>query len=137
LSALPIFTTIATQNSPAGQYAITASGAATDDYDITYIPGVLTIQANQPDLVIPNTFTPNGDGINDKWVIKGLSQYPKCSVSIFTRYGVLIFNSIGYGQAWDGTYHNSPLPVGTYYYIVTINTTGGKSNLSGPVTIIR
>ncbi|HEX8020923.1 MBG domain-containing protein [Mucilaginibacter sp.] len=137
LSMLPTIKTAAAQNSAAGQYEITVSDAVAPNYDITYISGLLTIQASHPDIVIPNTFTPNGDGANDKWNISALSKYPKCSVSIFTRYGILLFYSIGYGQAWDGTYHNSPLPVGTYYYIIKVNTTGNINTLSGPVTIIR
>jgi len=138
LTEQPIITTLATQNSPVGQYPIMVSGAIAANYAITYIPGLLTVTPNSDaGIVIPNTFTPNGDNINDKWVIDALTQFPKCTVSIFTRYGTLIFYSIGYGQPWDGTYHNSPLPAGTYYYIIKIIAGNGINNLSGPVTIIR
>ena len=85
--------------------------------------------------VVPNTFTPNNDGINDTWDIKYLDSYPNCSVDIFNRYGAKIYSSIGYPIPWDGKYNGSNLPVGTYYYI--INPKNGQKSISGSVTIIR
>jgi gliding motility-associated-like protein len=87
-------------------------------------------------VIIPNAFTPNSDGINDFWEIGSLnSYYPKCEVSIYNRYGTLVFQSKGYSNAWDGTFHGSKLPSATYYYIIKLNNTSPA--LSGPVTIIR
>jgi len=84
---------------------------------------------------IPNTFTPNGDGINDLWNITALQGYPTCTVNIYNRYGTLVYNSIGYPKAWDGNYNGSALPVGTYYYIIDLKN--GKKKLAGPITILR
>jgi gliding motility-associated-like protein len=95
--------------------------------------GVLTIQPNQ--IVVPNTFTPNGDGINDTWNISFLNTYANCTVDIFTRWGQKVYTSIGYGTPWDGTYKATALPMGTYYYI--INLKNGTAPLSGFVAIIR
>ena len=86
-------------------------------------------------VVIKNTFTPNGDGINDTWNIPALAAYPTCTVSIFTRYGTLVYNSNGYPKPWDGTYHNSNLPTGTYYYIIDLKN--GKKPLSGYIALLR
>ena len=88
-----------------------------------------------PPVIIPNTFTPNGDGINDTWDIKFLDLYINCSVQIFTRWGARVYNSIGYRTAWNGTYNNAKLPDGTYYYIIDLGTHTGL--LSGFVTIIK
>jgi gliding motility-associated-like protein len=85
--------------------------------------------------VVPNTFTPNNDGVNDTWNIKYLDSYPTCTVDIFNRYGIKVFASIGYGTAWDGTYNGANLPAGTYYYI--INPKNGRSVIAGSITIIR
>lgn len=85
--------------------------------------------------VIPNTFTPNGDGINDTWDIQYLSEYPNNTVDIYDRYGQKVFSSIGYGVPWDGKYKGAYLPQGTYYYI--INPKNGRKILSGSVTIVR
>jgi gliding motility-associated-like protein len=86
-------------------------------------------------LVIPNAFTPNGDGINDNWVIQYLDGYPGCSVSVFNRYGFKVYSSTGYPKPWDGNTTGGPLPVGTYYYL--IDPKNGTRVVSGNVTIIR
>jgi gliding motility-associated-like protein len=84
---------------------------------------------------IPNTFSPNGDGIHDRWEIKYLDSYPGATVEIFNRYGQPIFKTIGYNKPWDGTFKGSPLPAGTYYYI--IDPKNGRQPMSGFVDIIR
>lgn len=84
---------------------------------------------------IPNVFSPNGDGINDKWMISNLSDYPGAYVEIFNRYGQRIFYSSGYNDPWDGTYNGKPMPVATYYYVITLKN--GFEPLTGSVTIIR
>ena len=84
---------------------------------------------------IPNAFSPNGDGINDTWIIKNLSNYPLASIQIFDRNGQVIFNRLGYHTPWDGTCNGKPVPVGTYYYI--INTGNDGQRISGSVTVIR
>ncbi|SEW46871.1 gliding motility-associated C-terminal domain-containing protein [Chitinophaga sp. YR573] len=71
---------------------------------------------------IPNAFSPNGDGINDTWSIKQISSYTDADVSIFNRYGQLVFHSKGYTNEWDGRYNGSQLPVGTYYYVIDLKT---------------
>jgi gliding motility-associated-like protein len=86
-------------------------------------------------IVVPNTFTPNGDGINDVWNIKYLENYPNCTVEIFNRYGEKLYSSVGYSVPWDGTYKGAQLPTGTYYYI--INPKNGRKPVSGYVAIIR
>lgn len=84
---------------------------------------------------IPNIFSPNGDGVHDKWVISYLESYPGCTVDIYNRYGQLIYHSVGYTNPWDGTVNGKPVPVGTYYYIV--NPKNGRSQMSGYVDVIR
>ena len=85
--------------------------------------------------VIPNTFTPNGDGVNDTWNIKYLDSYIDCTVQVFNRWGVQIFSSVGYPSPWDGRYNSATVPVGVYYYL--INPKHGRKEFSGWVTIIR
>ena len=85
--------------------------------------------------MIPNAFSPNGDGINDSWSIKYLNSYPGCSVDVFDRYGQVVFHSTGYSTDWDGRFKGTAVPIGTYYYI--INPKNGRQIMSGSVTIIR
>ncbi|MEN0055749.1 MAG: PKD-like domain-containing protein, partial [Mucilaginibacter sp.] len=88
-----------------------------------------------PSLTIPNTFTPNGDGINDFWEIKGLIAYQDAVIDIFNRYGTKLYHNIGYSAPWDGTFNGQALSPGTYYYI--INTKVNNQVLTGPLTILR
>ena len=84
---------------------------------------------------IPNTFTPNNDGINDNWEIQYLNTYPNNRVQVFTRTGQLVFESRGYKTPWNGTYNGKSLPVDTYYYI--IEPESGREPITGYVTIVK
>jgi gliding motility-associated-like protein len=81
----------------------------------------VTVIKPQPALVIPSGFSPNGDGIADTWVIKGLEYYPYSKVLIFNRWGSEIFQASPYRNDWSGQV-NAPgtlpgdLPSGTYFY---------------------
>jgi gliding motility-associated-like protein len=68
--------------------------------------------------IIPNTFTPNGDGINETWKITNLEIYPDCLVEVYSASGRLVFKSEGYKHEWDGKKDGVALPPGTYYYLV-------------------
>lgn len=83
----------------------------------------------------PNTFSPNGDGQNDLWVVDGLSTYPNAVVSIFNRNGLKVFNSIGYNNPFDGRWQGADLPIGVYYYVIDLKKKCGT--LSGSLTLIR
>lgn len=83
---------------------------------------------------IVSAFTPNGDGINDTWVINGISSYADATVQVFTRYGQLVFESKGYPSPFDGTSNGKRLPAGVYYYIIKLNT--NCNLLTGSLTII-
>nr|MBC7612913.1 PKD domain-containing protein [Pseudopedobacter sp.] len=84
---------------------------------------------------IPNTFTPNGDGVNDTWSIKYLESYPSSTVKIFNRYGIDVFQADKYTQPWDGRLNGVDLPTGTYYYIITANN--GSLKYTGSVLLVR
>jgi gliding motility-associated-like protein len=84
---------------------------------------------------VPNVFSPNGDGINDSWEVTNLIDYPGALVEVYNRYGQQVFYSSGYTQPWDGKLKSSPLPVGTYYYVITLKN--GFKPITGSVTIVR
>ena len=73
---------------------------------------------------IPKFFTPNGDGINDVWVLEDIQRYPSNKVWIYDSYGNLIFYANPYQNDWDGTLNNSPLPQGSYLYVIDLNGDG-------------
>ncbi|GAA4318829.1 hypothetical protein GCM10023149_17110 [Mucilaginibacter gynuensis] len=86
-------------------------------------------------IIVPNTFSPNGDGANDTWKIQNIEDYPNCLITIFNRYGDKVYTSTGYGNGWNGTRNGAGLPTATYYYIIDLKD--GHKPVSGNVTILR
>jgi gliding motility-associated-like protein len=86
--------------------------------------------------VIPNTFTPNGDGINENWTIQYLDAYPNCKIQVFNRNGQVVYEANGYqAPGWDGKYKGKDLPFGTYYYVIEPGS--GRKPMTGYVTLIK
>ena len=81
--------------------------------------------------------TPNNDGFNDTWTPLDIGSYQQALVQVFNRWGGLVFESNGGDnyQPWDRTNNGKELAVGTYYYIIELNT--GDDPQTGPITIIR
>lgn len=74
-------------------------------------------------MYFPNAFTPNGDGLNDEFkVVTPSYDLEVFSLSIFNRWGAMIFHTTDISQGWDGTYQGSPCQAGTYVFKVTYNT---------------
>ena len=76
---------------------------------------------DEPEKVLPANLvlTPNNDGINDFWVIRGLEEhYKDLSLTIFSSFGQILFQSKNYDNTWDGTYKGKVLPSGVYYYLL-------------------
>ena len=84
-----------------------------------------TVYINVIDIIIPpQLFTPNNDGENDYYVIRGLNRYSTNNFQVFNRWGNKVYEKINYNQEWDGYANvrnvvgNKQLPVGVYYYII-------------------
>jgi gliding motility-associated-like protein len=71
-------------------------------------------------LTVANSFTPNHDGINDIWNLKGIENYPKANIQIFNRVGNKVYESVGYQMPFDGTAKGIRLPTGVYYYVIKL-----------------
>ena len=91
------------------------------------------------EFLIPNAFTPNGDGTNDNWYIQCIELYPDNEVQIFNRWGQPVFTKSNYTGDWDGTFAGQLLPDAAYYYIlkITLPAPVGKATFTGSVSIIR
>jgi gliding motility-associated-like protein len=92
----------------------------------------------EPQLNIPNTFSPNDDGINDTWVILGIELYPDCYLRIYDRWGQEVYQSTGYSavKSWDGTSRSGKLSEGVYFYILDLRDED-KQQFKGSITLIR
>ncbi len=85
----------------------------------------------------PNSFTPNGNGLNDKFEIKGVG-IKKFKLQIYSRWGELIFESDNIENQWDGTYNGQLVPRGTYVYHVYYTTfLDERLEEEGTVTVIH
>lgn len=84
-------------------------------------------------LGIPNFISPNGDGINDVWFVRGLEAYPNTKIQIFDRYGkMFVDRKLETGVVWDGKYMGHVVPSGDYWYIITLED-GRK--ISGHISV--
>ena len=87
------------------------------------------------DFFIPNAFSPNGDGINDTWGIPALQAFSQFDVSVYNRYGRLMYHIKNSGTPWDGNYKGEPQPSGVYVYVIDL-----KQNIpvfKGTLLLIR
>jgi|GEM_PF-656371 len=106
------------------------------DPDLANNISILTIDKKGELLTIPTLFSPNGDGINDTFLIQGLQDYPENTIDIFNRWGNQVYQAGSYmqgGRIWDG----SNLSEGTYFYVLKVNINGTNKQYSGYTTIIR
>ena len=106
------------------------SCTSTDNAVITVLPYCVKVM---------EAFTPNGDGINDKWLVTTSGACTsQIIVNVFNRYGALVYNNENYQNDWNGTYKGKPVPDGTYYYVIKYKlVTGNVVGLKGDVTILR
>jgi len=107
----------------------------TDANGCTDIDSVTVVVVEDFVFTIPNLITPNDDGFNDVWVIGNILNYPDNTVTIFNRNGQIVYEMDSYNNLWDGTFNGTPLPDGSYYYVITFNDT--DENVKGAINIIR
>ena len=81
--------------------------------------------------------TPNDDGTNDFWNLNGLEQYPSAEITVFNRWGDVLFTQGANDGAWDGKVNGILVPVGTYYYHIRVNEPALQTEWTGPITIMR
>ena len=88
------------------------------------------------EFLIPNAFTPNGDGANDTWRLDNLAFFPDVTVDIYDRRGERVFHSKGYQAPWDGTDSKGrKMPMDSYYYVIDLQN--GEQAFVGTVTLLR
>lgn len=107
----------------------TITGCIAIDYVTIYV---------ESGLFIPTTFSPNGDGENDTWVVLGIDAYPDCLLNIYNRWGQHIYQATGYNleKAWNGKGKLGELNEGVYFYELQLRDSE-KQILKGSITLIR
>ena len=117
-------TIIATANTT-GNYTNTATVTGIEaDGDLTN--NVASVTTIPTDFFIPEGFSPNGDGINDLFVIRGIQNYPANKIVIYNRWGNKVFEASPYLNNWDGQattglrINGNDLPTGTYFYLLDL-----------------
>jgi gliding motility-associated-like protein/uncharacterized repeat protein (TIGR01451 family) len=124
-SAATAVATITVTVNATGNYSNTASitGNETDDNLLNNTSTVTTVPT---DFFIPEGFSPNGDGINDLFVIRGINLYTNNTFEIFNRWGNKVFGTNNYQNTWNGLategvrMGGNELPVGTYFYVLDL-----------------
>jgi gliding motility-associated-like protein len=114
------------------EYLVTGSnsyGCLDSAQVIVYVDEKVTIPVDAP-----QTFSPNGDGTNDLWIINNIDVFESCPVKIFNRRGQSVYEKSQYNNDWDGLYQGVELPEGAYYYIITC---GANEVHTGNVALIR
>jgi gliding motility-associated-like protein len=119
---------------------LSALGAGTYALIVTDANGcsnTIEVVLTQPsDLAMPTGFTPNGDGANDTFSIRGLDAYPTNQLIIMNRWGNKVFERINYRNDWTGeSLNGGELPNGTYFAILSVNN--GQRTLQGYVDLRR
>lgn len=87
-------------------------------------------------LLFPTVFTPNNDGINDKWEVENISQYAEAQLWIYDRWGSVIYYEKGNKLSWDGINNNGSILHGTYIFRILV-TPNSKDEYSGVITILN
>jgi gliding motility-associated-like protein len=115
----------------------------TDTYFIKHVIGTcesatssFKVEVINDNLEISNTMTPNGDGINDAWVVKGLPDYKGTLIQLFNRSGQLVYENRGnYDVPFEGIFRGAMLPAGVYYY--NIDLKADCKPIAGSLTLLR
>ena len=123
---------------------LTVRPAQTTTYTVTAVSSAgcsssqqitITVNDDYKTITATNILTPNGDGVNDVFVIRNIDMYPNNEVKIFDRSGRLIYSKKSYDNTWDGTLSGNPLAEGTYFYVLDFGNS--RSKHKGFITLVR
>jgi gliding motility-associated-like protein len=96
---------------------------------------VVSIACSAKDtIIIYNGFSPNNDGVNDFFKIENIEKFPGNELMVYNRWGLLVYNTLGYKNDWYGSYRSADLPDGTYFYILNLD---GRQTFSGHLQLHR
>lgn len=100
-----------------------------NEYNCSVIDSIEARNLCPPRVFVPTVFTPNGDGTNDMFNISG-AHFKNFELTIFSRWGEIIFHTNDRNNVWDGNYKDAPIPVGVYAWIIRYE--GDSDEYQGP-----
>ena len=98
---------------------------------------VQSIEMEFIDIEIPNFFSPDGDGLNDKWIPRNQEGFPEILTIIFDRYGREVYRMGLNDAGWGGIYNAKELPTGDYWYIIKLRGENDPREFVGHFTLYR
>ena len=139
-----------------GNYFYTWSNGSTSDEIIGLSPNIYNVQITDGKgckveaseiikqlyccvAIVPNVFSPNGDGKNDILYALGISELNSVRLRLYNRFGAMVFETTDLAKGWDGRYKNEDCDVGTYFYLLEFTCPFQKEKivLKGDVTLVR
>ncbi len=123
-----------------GNYDNTSTISCNEE-DRNMVNNVSFVATVPTDFFIPEGFSPNGDGINDLFVIRGILNYPHNKFEIYNRWGNKVFEANSYQNTWHGKatfgirVGGGDLPVGTYFYLLDLGD--GSKVIKGTIYLNR
>jgi len=132
--------TVTAKVNPTGNYLSTATITGIE-LDRNLVNNVSTAITYPTEFFIPDGFSPNGDGINDLFVIRGINYFPDNEFIIFNRWGNKVFEASSYQNTWDGRstrglrVGGDELPIGTYFYLLDLGD--GSDIIKGTIYLNR
>jgi gliding motility-associated-like protein len=125
--------------------SVIASPLASTIYQVTgvdssgcgYLLNVkIEVEIELNEIFVPDAFSPNSDGINDKVFVRG--SIKEFSFSVFNRWGEVVFRTQNQSQGWDGSYRSKELDAGVFvYYLSGTDATGNSFNKKGNITLVK
>ena len=111
-------------------------------YSVCVATDTFRVRTEACGIIVHDAITPNGDGINDSWVVEGIDKYPNNSVQVFDKWGNLVYQKSNYANDWGGMQNNGDMvPDGTYYYVVKLNaiklSQGEQGTFAGALLVKR
>ena len=82
------------------------------------------VDEENAEIEVMTGFSPNGDGVNDDFRIKGIESYPDNTLKIINRWGNTVYEVVSYRSGWQGDWNGNTLPDGTYFYLLNVKDVG-------------
>lgn len=97
----------------------------------------LTVESVKEEIIPYEYFTPDNDGVHERWRIQNIEMYPDARVKIYDRYGKLLYEKVSYQNemGWDGVYNGVVMPSSDYWYVINVPTL--DKQYTGHFTLIR